>query len=415
MKDGIIYGQTVPTPFARLPPSKKTAKKKGIKFLIVLFLAALLFLPTHDVQADGSGNSLQNGLNQTVLDQIDKLDLEAIEKYVDSLGVFSGKSVGERLLDFIQGEELDYGSFFREMLSVLFENVRKMLPSFASITAVALLCGILSSLKSHFIGQSTSEIVFLVGFAAALIPILAILTECFAAARASVSSMQKQMQIVFPLLLTLMAASGGSVSAAIFRPAVAFLSTSIVSIVSSIVFPLALTVIAFSVAGHLTPELKLNKFSAFFKSMNKWIIGVCISVFGMFFTVQGLASAAYDGITRRAAKYAIGTGIPIVGGFLSGGFDLAVAGSVLIKNSLGSMSIFLMVTVLSEPLIALIAANLFLRLTAAVTQPIGDTRISDFLGETADNLNYCTAGLLFVGFLYFIVIVLLICSSEVIF
>ena len=60
-------------------------------------------------------------------------------------------------------------------------------------------------------------------------------------------------------------------------------------------------------------------------------------------------------------------------------------------------------------------AAAYLRLTAAVTQPLGESRISSFLGETADNLNYCTAGLLFVAFLYFIGIVLIICSSEVLF
>ena len=176
-----------------------------------------------------------------------------------------------------------------------------------------------------------------------------------------------------------------------------------------------LAIIVFSVAGNFSKELKLSQFSAFFKSINKWIIGVSVSVFGLFFTVQGLTSATYDGIVRRAAKYAIGTGVQIVGGFLSGGFDLAVAGSILIKNSLGNLSVVLMIAVLFEPLVLLIAANLFLRLTAAVTQPLGESRISDFLGETADNLNYCTAGLLFVAFLYFISIVLIICSSEVFF
>ena len=82
---------------------------------------------------------------------------------------------------------------------------------------------------------------------------------------------------------------------------------------------------------------------------------------------------------------------------------------------IGPLSIFLLVAVLFEPLLTLIAANVFLRLTAAVTQPIGESRIPDFLTETADNLNYCTAGLLFVAFLYFLTVVLVICSSEVVF
>ena len=203
----------------------------------------------------------------------------------------------------------------------------------------------------------------------------------------SVSAMQKQMQITFPLILTLMAASGGTLTAAVCRPAVGFFATNIVSVIHSVVFPITVTIITFSMAGNLTKELKISRFTAFFKSINKWIIGICISAFGIFFTLQGITAANYDGIVRRTAKYAIGNGIPIVGGFLSGGFDLAVAGSVLIKNSLGSMSIFLMITVLFEPLILLVSVNLLLRLTAAITQPFGDGRISDFLGETAENLH----------------------------
>ena len=91
---------------------------------------------------------------------------------------------------------------------------------------------------------------------------------------------------------------------------------------------------------------------------------------------------------------------------------MAIAGSILIKNSLGSMGIFLMLSVIFEPLILLISTNLLLRMTSAIAQPIGDSKISDFMSETADNLNFCTAGLLFTAFLYFLTIVMMICSSE---
>jgi len=76
------------------------------------------------------------------------------------------------------------------------------------------------------------------------------------------------------------------------------------------------------------------------------------------------------------------------------------------------MSIFMMVSVLFEPIILLVSVNLLLKLTAAITQPIGDERISDFLEETASNLNYCTAGVLFSAFLYFLCIVLIVGTAE---
>ena len=227
--------------------------------------------------------------------------------------------------------------------------------------------------------------------------------------------MQTQMQILYPLLLTLMAASGGTVTASVCRPAVAFFSNTIVSLITSVIFPITVAILVFSMAGNLSSELKIGKFTAFFKSINKWIIGVSVSVFGLFFTLQGITAASYDGVVKRAVKYAIGNGIPIVGGFLSGGFDLAVASSVLIKKSLGSMGIVLMLSVVFDPLILLICVNLLLRLTAAITQPFGESKLADFLEETAENLNYFTAGLLFTAFLYFVSIMLMIYSTEALF
>lgn len=307
----------------RLPLRRGRGKRR--KFKVVLAFFSLFFFVLFGMSgiafayAEESSDGKEE-LNQNIIDQIDKLDTEELQKYIDSLGIFSDENIGERLFDYIRGEKFDYGRFGEQILGVLFEDVKNMLPAFACICAVALLCGILSSVKSSFADQSSADIIFLVAYAAALIPVLAVLTGvAFSRAGESISSMQKQMQIVFPLLLTLMAASGGSVSAAIYQPAVAFLSTTIVSVVSAVVLPLTLTIIAFSVAGNLSSELKLNNFSAFFKSINKWIIGVCVSVFGIFFTVQGLTSATYDGITRRRRNTRSARGCPSSGAFSRAG------------------------------------------------------------------------------------------------
>ena len=388
-------------------------KKKWIVLLLFFIsLCSMFSLKTICVIAETHG---ENELNATVKDQIDNLDLRELQEYLDGLKGFSDKTVSERLLEYIQMGSVDYDGIFKQISTVLFAKVRELLPAFACIAAITLLSGLISTLKSGSTAHTSSEMIFLITYAAALIPLIAVLTECFKLSMQSVSSMQTQMQIIFPLMLTLMAMSGGSLSAAVCRPAVGFFATNIVSVLYSVVFPITIATIVFSLAGNFTKELKINKFTAFFKSLNKWILGVCVSAFGIFFTLQGITAANYDGIVRRTAKYAIGNGIPIVGGFLSGGFDLAVAGSILIKNSLGSMSIFLMLAVLFEPMALLICVNLLLRLTAAITQPFGGGKISDFLGETAENLHYCTAALLFTAFLYFLAILLMVCSSEALF
>ena len=386
---------------------------KVVSMLIFISLYILFYslnAVVFQVSAEGNTENLQ--LEEMINGQLEKLDLEELQKYIDSLGDFSDKSVRERIIEYIKGGEFNYKSFFGTLGNMFFDQVLALLPAFACITAVTLLSGIIISLKSGSVGQTSSEMIFIITYAAALIPLFGVLMGVFRTSLGAISSMRKQMQLIYPLMLTLMAASGGSISVSVCRPAVAFFSTTIVSVIDSFVLPLTITIIVFSMASKFTKELKIGKFTAFFKSLNKWIIGVCVSVFGIFFTLQGITGVTYDGIVRRAAKYAIGNGVPIVGGFLSGGFDLAVAGGILIKNSLGTMGIFLMLSVLFEPIALLIAVNVLLRMVSAITQPFGDGRLSDFLGETAENLNYCAASVLFVAFLYFLSIMVMIFSTE---
>ncbi len=394
--------------------SKAFRGKWFILLFISLFIVLSLFSQTLFVTA-AEGNEEEKQIEETVQEQIEKLDLEGLQEYVDSLQYFNSQTVVERLVAYIKGADFDYESFAEGLSSLLFAKVGEILPAFACITAITLLSGLISTLKSNTLGQTSSEMIFIITYVAALIPLIGVLTEILETCVSCVDAMRKQMGLIFPLMLTLMSASGSTVSAAVCRPAVAFFSASILSVIRLVVFPMTITIIVFSMAGKLTKDLKIGKFTAFFKSINKWIIGVCVSVFGIFFTLQGITAATYDGVVRRAAKYAIGNGIPIVGGFLSGGFDLAVAGGILIKNSLGSMSIFLMLAVLFEPLVLLISVNLLLRLVSAITQPFGESRISDFLSETAENLHYCTAALLLTAFLYFLTVMIMIFSTEALF
>ena len=391
----------------------KRRKVLSILMLFAVLLTVILSPVSAYIAYATEGSDTQTRLNQTVIDQLSALDLQALQAYINGLKGYEKVNVAERLLAYINGEAFDYGSFFFQMVSVLFSQIKNLFPSFACIAAITLLCGIISSLNSQFVAKSAGQTVFFVAYTATLVPLLAVIIECFTVSQETIASLSQQMQAVFPVLLTLMSASGGTVSAAIFQPTVAFLSNTIVSIVSGVLMPITVTIVAFSLAGHLSKSVKFGKFIAFFKGINKWIIGISISVFGLFFTIQGITSASFDGVAKKVTQYAIGTGVPIVGGFLSGGFDLAIAGSLLIKNSLGSMSVFMIASVLFEPIILLVCVNLLLRLTAAVTQPFGEEQISNFLTDTADNLNFCSACVLMTAFLYFICIVLFVCSAEV--
>jgi stage III sporulation protein AE len=392
----------------------RSYKKALFLFLFSIFVFFIIAPNIILAKADTSQKA-EDELWGIVSEQIDALDLEALQEYIESLDNFDSVNIKEQLINYIKGEEINYQGFIKTLLQVLFSKVLELLPAFACIMAITLLSGLISMLGTASNGVTTTNVISMITYVSSLIPLMVVLIECFSQTLGAIREMKTQMDIIYPIMLTLMTASGGTLSATICKPAVAFFSTGIVSIITSAVLPITILIVVFSVAGNFTKDLKIGRFGEFFKSINKWLLGLSVSVFGLFFTLQGLTASTYDGVVKRAAKYAIGNGIPIVGGFLSSGFDLAIAGSVLIKNSLGSMGIFLMLWVILQPIVLLLSVTLLLRLSCAVTQLIGDGRISDFLGETANNLRFCTAGILIMTFLYFLSIVLMISSSEALF
>lgn len=354
-------------------------------------------------------------LQDKVDELLEALDTEELQAYLDSLTEFRGMDIKETLSSVITGDfALDYSSLWQSALALVFNEGRAMLPAFAVVLAAALLCGILNSAKNGFLQSTMSDIINFVTYIAVGAAVLAVLTGVLQTGFSAMESMQRQMEIVYPILLTLMAASGGSVSAGVFRPAVAFLSSAVCEMFTAIVLPASVVVIVLAFVGNLSPDVRTEKLGDLFKSINKWLIGLTLGLLTLFLTVQGIASSQYDGLSLRAIKYLVSGSVPIVGGFLSGGLDLVLAGSALIKNAVGSFAVFLLFGALLRPVLLFAAFQLFLRLCAAATEPVGG-KVSAFLSRLATDSGFFLAGLLCIAFLYFLTLVLLVCSTGVIF
>ena len=207
--------------------------RKKIAFLGLLFISLCIFIiavsEPRTAKADSVITQSEDPLEENIEEQLKNLDLSDLEEYLKSFDGFSeGESIGELLIKYIRGGDFDYEKFGEEFLQIFLRKVLKILPSFAVIAAIAILSGLLSTVKSSMNAQTASDMISILTYLAALIPLLAILLECFNETKSGILSMRKQMELIYPLLLTLMAASGASVSAAVCRPAVGFFSTSIV-------------------------------------------------------------------------------------------------------------------------------------------------------------------------------------------
>ena len=128
--------------------------------------------------------------------------------------------------------------------------------------------------------------------------------------------------------------------------------------------------------------------------------------------MQGVAGGVVDKFGFNVAKFALSGYVPILGGYLSDGFDLISASIVIVKNAFGYFASMVLVGVILFPLLKVMAFSLTLRFVSAIVEPIGDERVAKLLHSLATNINLLITALAGVGFLFFIMTMLMTLSCN---
>lgn len=385
--------------------------------LIALYLVTAAFsFDSPQLNADNS--EAEKDLGENVEEIVDNLDLAELEAYLAQLAesqkaVIGFGSIKNRIKAVINGNlSNDYGSFIAYMASILGINVLSYLPVIAAVIAIAVAYNIMSSLRGKFASDSVQNIVY---FACVSLLMVILFTQMFAmigTVKQFVSDLQKQMSIFFPVLLTLMTAIGAGSSVAVYRPGVAILASGISELIIVFILPAFIISVVLTAVGNLSDGVKLGKLSDFFSGSSKWLLGTAFFLFSAFMAVQGITASVYDGVSIRTAKFAISKYVPIIGGYLSDGLNLVMSGSVLVKNALGTTAIVLLFVSVLPVIIQVLVLNLSLRFAGAVIEPFGDGRMSALVTNLGKNLTLLISIVLAIAFLYFVFLILIVCTGN---
>lgn len=397
---------------------------RNIKKILAIFAVIIICLnyifPSYSVvvYAEDDEKSLEEQLSETVSDQLSGLDLSKIENVFmnlseDQFSIIGSASYKDKLNKILSGEfSSNEKSIFASILNLVFDDVLSFVPLLTTIIIVAIICGFLTSLKSDSSGSSIADIIHFVCYSIIITVVFSAIISVITSSGKVIGSLQTQMEVIFPVLLTLMTAIGATSSVAIYQPAVALLSGSIMEIFSSVLMPIFIFTLVFNVISNLTSTVKLNKFTKFFQSTFKWIIGIIFTVFMAFLAIKGITASTYDGVSVRTAKYAIRSYVPILGGYLSEGFDVILSASVLIKNAIGASGLLIMFASILTPIVKILVLILILKLAAGILEPLTDARISDFLYSVSKSLTMPIVMVLGVAFMYLITIGLIMCTAN---
>ncbi len=403
------------------------------KALILIAIVLFLFCPnakvnTATISASASMSTTTNQdsyeeiekeLQDEIDDQLENLDFSELDDVIDNfsdgqINIFGVSSFVEKLIKLISGEFDNGKGLLNSIISLFFENLLDLLPVISLIVAISLLGSMLQGLKPTTNGKSISNIIHFVTYGIIVVLVLSIVVKMTNLTSSTIFSLKSQMDAIFPILLTFLTAVGGTVSASVYQPAMALLTGTIVNIVTSILLPLFIFSVVFSIVSNLSNTVKLDKFTSFFNSSFKWVTGLIFTIFTAFLSIQGITAGGIDGISIRTAKYAIRSYVPILGSYLSDGMGIILASSNLIKNGVGATGLFMLLATIIAPLLELILFMLALKLVAGIIEPLGNKQVADFIYMLSKSLVLLIVLIIAVAFVYFIMLGLIMCSANII-
>ena len=336
----------------------------------ILLLCALLLLPLS--AAAEIAPALESAL--------DALDLTALESAVS--GALEGIDLRDTLAKLARGEMVfDADSLLKSLFQAFMSALSGSVWRFARLFTPAILCGVIGDMRLSSSRKGLMEALESACFLLLAAMMAKDVGDHMALAKDAVERMADLMQVLFPMLLTLLAAVGGTAGAAFYQPAVVAAGGTMTALVRDVTLPLALASAVLTLIDHLSENLRVGRLAGLLKTAAQWTLGAAFTVFISVTAIQGLGVAAADGISIRAAKYTVDNFVPVVGGMFADTMDTLVGASLLIKNALGATGLIALVAVAASPLTQSLAAVLVYRLCGALLDPVARGRAANCMNE----------------------------------
>ena len=390
-------------------------KQRLYSVFFIILVILLIYVPI--VQAESPEES--NAVNpQEIVDtQLENLNIDELKQYWDDVqhryGGFLPESQKGSLYEFIKGDkDFSLNDWFSGLLKFAFHELianGKLLGSLIMLTIFSMF---LQSLHNAFEKGTVSKVAYAIVFMVLMIIALNSFHIAITYTNEAISSMISFILALIPLLLALIASSGGIISAAFFHPVILFLMNISGLFIKNIILPLLFLSTLLSIVSILTEHYKVTKLAQLLRNWSIGLLGLFLTVFLSVISVQGAAAAVTDGITIRTAKFITGNFIPVIGRMFTDATDTVISASVLLKNTVGIAGVVILLLIVGFPALKILMIAFIYKFAAAILQPLGGGPIISCLDTISKNIIYVFAALAICSLMFFLCITVIIAAGN---
>ena len=336
--------------------------------VIFLFFAAICPI---DVKAEGTGSDY------------------TIEEYMnfdtskaDEAAGYSQGGIKDTAIKMVSGE-FSFLDLADSIAGGLFTDISKQINSIKKITALIIVCGLLKSISSSLGGKEVNDLCFFVCYSVIIYIIMSSFIEEIMLVKENIQRFASVNTAMIPVFMVISAMSGRAVSSAALSSVVMIFSSVVSTFLCSVFMPVITAAAGLEIVNNVFEEDMFSSLLDFIK----YVLSMSLKVLGLAFTAvisfQRLGTTAASALAVKAAKNAVNC-VPVVGDILSSSAQTVADAGAAVGNAVAAACAAAAVVISSAPVLRLTAVLIAFKVTAALTQPAGEKRITKTLNSAGD-------------------------------
>lgn len=393
--------------------------KQWLTFFMILY-TLFFFFQTTVGHANEKNEVEQKPIMQSdlVQAQFERIDFKEIKVFWDDIvtkyGGFLPESQKGSFMDFISGEkQFSFNVWFKGILKFVFHELLVNGKLLGALILLTIFSMFLQALQNSFEQSSISKVAYAIVYMVLIILALNSFHVAIEYTKETIEVMTSFLMALIPLLLALIATSGGIISAAFFHPVLLFLMNTSGILIQYVVLPLLFFAAILSIVSTMTDHYKVTQLAQLLRNFAIGILGAFMTIFLGVISVQGTSSAVADGVTIRTAKFVTGNFIPVIGRMFTDAADTVINASVLLKNTVGMAGVIILLLITAFPAIKILVISFIYKLAASLLQPLGGGPVIACLDIISKSMIYIFAALAIVSLMFFLSITVIIAAGNI--
>lgn len=301
----------------------------------------------------------------------------------EDINYYSEQNVGMSIEELMQYIVLDSGDIsvtkiFEGLTRVIFSEIYSNSDMMKSLIIICILSGIILTISNSLKDSSIAQMGFYINYIMVANILFTSYYISLGILKDVIHNILNIIRSALPLTMGMMIAGGNSASAYAFNPVMLIVVDILGGLIDNVVTPFITFSVIVHILNNISEKEMLSKMAELFKQFSVWSLrGVSIIFMGVI-SFYKISTPILNSAVNKTAKSAIGM-LPVVGDVFTGSVDMALYWINAIKSGFGLGLVVIIVGMSILPIIKILASILIYKFTAAIIQPIADSRITDVI------------------------------------